>query len=928
MTESTTQSANVNHALRAFQAEMLDMHARAREGVARMASQVNNAIQIIGELQNSISRAEAALGLKLHCLAEGLDSYVTTLYSQSVMYAVAEDFSRSRNALGAISDVVRYANLATAAAIHRIKKDQRGGNRVREDAPVLSGTNRVENVLRNEKRPTKQLQSDPRYATFLKNESWFNTSGFEVDKSAVSVKVEFATDEDSRRNALEEVQRLLKSDGSLSTAPIETPVSLAIPPADLLHFVFVDQKIHELISRLDTKSIQALWHNFYHALQTPPGQFAYDCFRPPWCTTRTQFVTGGKELKTLSSGAKTMPPLTLLRYSNGRGIADCVLTGWMSYEPRTRGLLRQMLSEFGLMTELPAFPDLPEVDHFTHAALLTLLPGHLPCDNVLNSFLTLLTNERDRILPVGFCYNLCNRSHAEIKAWCSQSDLESAVVRRVLMPLKNSKLGLFALAVIDRNAKTIDVIDCRSERRTFVPLYPGILRFVLSLGPSWPGPFEFKENRDAQCNLSSITDCGILMCYHAFIVTKRPHCSFLPVIAPPTLREAVMKCILEMKLGALELHFTDTSSPQLASIPPPINDSPDLFNLPSPARVDDRELHDDNPSIVLPKSRANSQEGQNLSSNLSATPPATTAPQVPPAANLTVTESVPEMTSTPSQTTTPQPNSLMKKQTAEDKTLPAVDTLRTELSKSSQLPATGNSPSRSRVDDANLNDVHQKPPAPKKNAVDQPQSAENSAAANSVARSAEVRRNIAPPQNAAATPIGADTQANAAAGDDMNIAVEDTATTQDEPEMEPSSFYPSSTPSVKRTESKNRIDFVANAIQRARNRKANALRKNSNAAKAVARRAALRLGGASRSTEKNETRRKSASAKPTSSKSKIVPQKAAQPNRKEKETPSSVKDSRPVRTINKPRTQAIQRRTTRSNTVSVTTRSGKSVRFR
>lgn len=154
-----------------------------------------------------------------------------------------------------------------------------------------------------------------------------------------------------------------------------------------------------------------------------------------------------------------------VRNKAGRVIARAVISVWMCRERNTRSIFCQALTRHSCSVQAPNLTAFP---------FMTLSNGFFPCDAVINTFLDLLKDGETQVMPISFAYLLVHRKPAEIRAWCSQSDLKDSRVRRIIIPVKHSNLGHYALAIIRRDDAVIEVNDCKSARRTFLPLLPAI----------------------------------------------------------------------------------------------------------------------------------------------------------------------------------------------------------------------------------------------------------------------------------------------------------------------------------------------------------------------------------------------------------------------------------------------------------------------
>lgn len=167
-----------------------------------------------------------------------------------------------------------------------------------------------------------------------------------------------------------------------------------------------------------------------------------------------------------------------------------------------------------------------------------------------------------------FCYHLVHRKLDDIRSWAAQSDLSSSRVCRVIIPLKEIWSGHFALAVIRRDTAKVDMVDSRWAQRTFVPLFLPLFHFARALGSPWPLQFELNEWKEDLCASATATNCALLVCYHAFLISQKHSGSFVPYMSPTRMHEAFITCLKEGKLEALKKFGRKPSSPTLTEFPP------------------------------------------------------------------------------------------------------------------------------------------------------------------------------------------------------------------------------------------------------------------------------------------------------------------------------------------------------------------------
>lgn len=106
-----------------FRAELPHRHNRGREGVKRIIPPSSaDTGKILFDLQTAISKAETLLDINLHVLAEGKHIFIVPLYSQSLLFAVANDYHSSAFAIASLSQLVRHGHSGRSLFLYRIQK--------------------------------------------------------------------------------------------------------------------------------------------------------------------------------------------------------------------------------------------------------------------------------------------------------------------------------------------------------------------------------------------------------------------------------------------------------------------------------------------------------------------------------------------------------------------------------------------------------------------------------------------------------------------------------------------------------------------------------------------------------------------------------------------------------------------------------------
>lgn len=194
-----------------------------------------------------------------------------------------------------------------------------------------------------------------------------------------------------------------------------------------------------------------------------------------------------------------MPTKHHIRNFASRYFASCILAAWLMNENETFPFLRACLTKYGIecddlvnyIWEPTSTGAIKAWYSLTPAALNTLRPHFYPSHPVIDAFLSLLSNGRTSVLPIGF-----------------------------VVPLVEYSSNRYALAVSKKNERKIVIYDSNANIRTFWTFFPRLLMWANALhseegGMGWSTSHRVTECIDTAMLITEQVDEPIAMRYRA-----------------------------------------------------------------------------------------------------------------------------------------------------------------------------------------------------------------------------------------------------------------------------------------------------------------------------------------------------------------------------------------------------------------------------
>ena len=634
--------------------ELVALMKRARRVLTRWVPDPAKADAVITNLQTLIGDAELLLGsaVDLHLIAhvreaQGTEEFIGPLYSRSLLRASTTSFHHSVTTLALIGEALKKADEAMAEKARNIARRSRQSalrssaaqrqppaesNHQRQLVPILPRSGALSTCLPvpaaaspvSRSQIALNIQTIPSSTEGVPSEVWFPGPRHCDDSTVLSLQIKYDRTDQAIQRAIAEQDDLEERRvfAEVVNGNFTNRTAFFEPQSDYRRVIYCESRYIDALKSFEKEDLSYIWQAFFRSLQSKK-KVNYESFKPSWLDERTVFVYGEDNLQSVMAQGRKMPVVHVLRNEYGRNLIRCVIATWLRREPKTRAIMADVLSRKGAVVDL--YPHIDVVENevkfssytLSAQAIQSLLPRAYPCQAAIDAFLQLLSDEHTIVTNTKFIYHLISQPAHIMQAWPlgKEVDEEPTNPKLILVPLHDSLSHKWAVAIIRNGDKYIELFDTRPRDRTFLPIFPALLRWANTLNArlpneGWSTCHRVRERMNVLSDSGFAVDSSIYMCRDAFLAKTAGVSSPISSASADALREAVSSSLQKGRCDGLFAHDSRTSpaSAHIAS-PPSVLPSDSMSDLGNTCQTRILEAIRGDTSILKPTQAADESPG-------------------------------------------------------------------------------------------------------------------------------------------------------------------------------------------------------------------------------------------------------------------------------------------------------------------------------